>query len=113
MREEVERDRVAGRNGLGLEQRAAPWTDELADVLQRGIARLRTWVQLLKRRLGIPHVHERVQLPVAGVLPELVPAVAFDDSFGSLLDDREVLADRKQNRFRPFHALLHHLDVAV
>src|SRR5207253_1435115 len=103
VREEIEGDGVAGRHRLDLEQRAAPGTDELADLLQLRVARLRTRVELLEELLGVPHEDQRLELPVLRVGPELLTAIAFDDSLGSFLDDLQVLADREQDPLREGH----------
>ena len=89
---EVEHDGVAGWDGLDLQQRGAARADVFANVHPVRVAAHQRGIDLVDRLLAVAHVHERCELPVAAVVAELVPAVAFGDAPAvGLLDDVQVL----------------------
>src|SRR6187200_1505876 len=113
--DEVVHRRVAGRDRLDLELSHAAGAEVLADLLPRRIPLHHPGIDLEQLLLAVAHVDERLELPVGGVLAELVAAVeALDDvDTAALDDDAHVLAVGQDDPVLPRRALLQQLHVGV
>src|SRR5271166_880169 len=110
--EEVVDHWVAGLQRLDVELARAGGAVVLAYLLELRVRSGHLWVDLEQCVLGLAHVDDCVQLPIAVVRAEVVPAVAAVDELpvGFPADDVQALARRQHDRVLVGDPILEHGD---